>query len=121
MDKEREVNARKLHEATAGANQSVNQAAHAMIGESRNAAALAPRSAAAADTDQVRESRAAKVFDRQLAEELREARASASASAAEAAATREQAEAFYRQHMENQVELAKREKKKQDKALLPLV
>ena len=64
----------------------------------------------------MRDSKAAKVFDRALAEELREARASAAASTAEAAATREEATSFYRQAIENQVELAKRENKKQDKA-----
>ena len=80
MQEEREVHARKLHEATAAANQTVNQQVHEMVSEVRRVEGLARAAASSLDTDDIRKGRAARVFNDQLAAELKEAREAAAAA-----------------------------------------
>ena len=99
---EREVNERKLHEATAAANQTVNQKMHEMASEIKRSEALAS-AASAASTDDIRKGRAAQVFNDQLATELREARATTAAAKGDVTRMEPEQKASFEQQIVNEV------------------
>ena len=115
----RERDEQKLHEATAATKQSVNQKMLEIEGEVKRAADLArAASAAASSTDDIRKNRGTQAFNEQLQAELRSVKETArneNAMLRSQLATMEQdKKAFFEQQLENELERARRAKKRND-------
>ena len=106
LEQERQQSQLMLHEATASTKASVNAVVSQMQGEVKKAQDMA-RAAAAASTDEIRENRGRPEWTDALALELREARG-------QITTMQDERKAFLEQQVANEVEKAKRAKKRND-------